>query len=55
MPAVVAELGFLTNEDEAARLVTNEVLDELVVGLVAGLRDYDEWLEERDFPRADEL
>ena len=48
MPAVVAELGFLTNEDEAQRLVTNEVLDQLVSGLVEGLRRYDEWLAERD-------
>ena len=48
MPAVVAELGFLTNEDESERILTDEVLDELVDGLVSGLRCYDDWLAERD-------
>lgn len=47
MPAVVAELGFLTNEDESELLFTNEVLDRIVEGLVEGLVGYDAWLVER--------
>lgn len=47
MPAVVVELGFLTNEDESERLMTTEVLDRLVEGLVAGIVSYDAWLSER--------
>lgn len=47
MPAVVVELGFLTNEDESERLMTTEVLNELVAGMVAGLADYDASLRAR--------
>lgn len=48
MPAIVAELGFLTNADESEVLFTAETLERLVTGLVDGLVSYDSWLVERE-------
>jgi N-acetylmuramoyl-L-alanine amidase len=47
MPAIVAELGFLTNSEESEALFTSETLDRIVSGLVEGLVSYDLWLAER--------
>jgi N-acetylmuramoyl-L-alanine amidase len=41
MPAVVVELGFLTHEEEGARLLTADYQAQLVQGLMDGIAAYD--------------
>lgn len=40
MPAVIVELGFLTNENDLARLLNGEVLDEVAVAIGRGLNNW---------------
>lgn len=40
MPAILVEMGFITNKNECKRLMTQEYQDDLVDGFVNGIREY---------------
>jgi N-acetylmuramoyl-L-alanine amidase len=43
MPAVSAEVGYLTNPDEKAKLVDPEYQQRIVEGILAGIRQFIDW------------
>ncbi len=43
MPAVSAEVGYLTNPDEMAKLVTPEYQQQIAEGILAGIRQFIDW------------
>ena len=40
MPAILVEMGFITNHEECERLLTQEYQDDLVEGLIKGIQNY---------------
>lgn len=46
-PAVLVEVGYLTNPEEERRLMSQPYRDAIVRGIVRGISSYDEWVRRR--------
>ncbi len=46
MPAILVEVGFISNRSEARKLKTSKFQKELVESVCAGVKEYKEWVEE---------
>lgn len=51
MAAVLVELGFVTNKDEALRMMQTNYLKKLTNGLYNGINDFIDYFEEKGFSR----
>ena len=51
MAAVLVELGYITNKDEAERLMKTNYLKKLTNGLYNGINDFVDYFEEKGFSR----
>jgi len=51
MAAVLVELGFVTNKDEAKRMMQTNYLKKLTNGLYNGINDFIDYFEEKGFSR----
>ena len=51
MAAVLVELGFVTNKDEALRMMQTNYLKKLTNGLYNGINDFIDYFEEKGFTR----